>query len=159
LCSQPIGEPSQAAAPPHDSPPIGTHDNMDSVPAKPRAFVEAVLRAARQPDLADQVQDRSLRRGTAGRKTEQHGLPDVFIAEAPHLSGHANVERRATRRAGDRYERPLGSPNARQQGASVERVQASAPPPPPGECERDAQRRKSPRPGQDDRPRDECDCR
>src|SRR5436189_69162 len=137
---QPIGEACEATATPDDSPLVSAHHDVHSVPTKPRALVEAVLRAAREPDLADQIEDRSLRRGAAGRKTEQHGLADVLIAKAPHLRGHPHVERRATRGAGHGDERALRSPDARQQCAPVEPVEPHAAPPPPAEGERDSER-------------------
>ena len=140
LRAQPIGEACEATATPDDSPLVSAHHDVHSVPTKPRALVEAVLRAAREPDLADQIEDRSLRRGAAGRKTEQHGLADVLIAKAPHLRGHPHVERRATRGAGHGDERALRSPDARQQCAPVEPVEPHAAPPPPAEGERDSER-------------------
>jgi hypothetical protein len=86
-------EAGETSAPSDDSPPVRSHDDVHPVPAKPRALVEAVLRAARQPDLADQIENRPLGRRAAGRKTEQHRLADVLVAKATHLPWHANVER------------------------------------------------------------------
>ena len=123
-----------------------THDDVHAVPPKPCALVEAVLRAARQPDLADQIEDRSLGRRAAGRKTEQHGLANVLVAEAPHLSWHANVERRATRRAGHRDERSLRTSRPVARGRCDRVHRAARCPTTTGERQRDPERGKSPPP-------------
>jgi hypothetical protein len=72
-----------------DAPPIGSDDDVHSVPAEPRALVEAVLRASRLPDLADEVEDGALRWRPAGGKPEEDRLFDRLPSEAPHLCGDA----------------------------------------------------------------------
>ena len=93
------------------------HDDVHAVTAQPRSLVEAVLRPARQPDLADHVEDRSLRRRAARWKSKQHWLANLVRAEAPHLRRHADVELRAPRRPGHGNDRPLGGPDPRERAA------------------------------------------
>ena len=137
-------KPDETSATADDAPAVGSDDHVHSVSPKPCPLVEAVLRPAWPADLADEIEDRALRRRPAGRKPEQDRLADRLVSEAPHLARHAQVERRAPRRPSHDDDGAFGSPDLRRKRAAVESVQSRAPPPPAADRKCDSKCGQSP---------------
>jgi hypothetical protein len=62
---------------------------VDAVPAKPGAFVEAAVGAARERELAEHLQQGALRGRAPSRQLELHGLIHTQPAETRDPSRHA----------------------------------------------------------------------
>ena len=117
------GEPASAA---DLVPSVAAQYDVHAVAAQPGPLVEAVRRSARQLDLPEHPQDRSLRRRTAERKLEQHRLARAKPAEAPDLCRKTKLEPAAPSRAGDDDDPRLGSTDLADERRGVEASSASS---------------------------------
>src|SRR5581483_5644801 len=134
-----IGVAADPAATADDPPVAPEEDDVDAVAAQPRPLVEAFRRGPRQAHPRVERDDRALRRRAADGKVEQHGLAEPDVAEPDQPGRQAEVELAAARRSGDDRDREARLPHPTDEHARVDRVQASAPPPPAGRRQRDRQ--------------------
>src|SRR5207248_6911874 len=81
--AQAVAHGSEPASSADDVPLIDAQDDMDSLTPQPAALVEAVLRAARQVDDAEQADDGALRWCASERQLELNRFLDTKSLEAP----------------------------------------------------------------------------
>ena len=131
--SQPVGQAADATATAHGGPGVDAEDNVDPVTAQPSPLVETVPGGTRCGELSERVQDRSLRRRTAWRQTEQHRLVRPQLAETQHAPFGADVEATAARRRRHDDADTFGGPDARRERTAVQRLEPGPTPPPADE--------------------------
>src|SRR3954453_5006157 len=84
-----VGSASEAAPPADRVPLVDLQDDVNPLPAQPRALVESVPAGARQPHDREQADDAALRRGARERQVELRSLVDRPPVEAPYAQRHA----------------------------------------------------------------------
>ena len=109
---------------------------MNALTAKPGRLVESVRRPAREPEDTDDREPGALRRRTPGRQVEEHGLVRAKLAPAKDERADPGAEPADARRFLRLDERTFGRADVRKEDAVLERVQATASPPPAGDGER-----------------------
>jgi hypothetical protein len=87
-----VRDTTDPSAPPDLPPFMPVHDDMDALPAKPRALVEAITRGAGLLSLRERLDDGALGRSSAERELEQRRLPSSESAEMTNDDRESKAE-------------------------------------------------------------------
>jgi hypothetical protein len=110
-------------------------DHVHALSLQVARLVEAVFLRAGPLDLSDDAEQGSLRRGPTRRKIEARALSGRLVAESQHSHGHPHLEGAPPCRARYLDQCGPGATDLLLQVAVVQRLEAEASPPPPGEKE------------------------
>jgi hypothetical protein len=117
--------------PPADLPPaIGVQDDVHALVTEPGSLVEPALRRARQPDSRGCLEHASLRWCSTERELEEHRFTKAEAAEVAYLRRNAELEAAAAWRSRGNEQAAFGRVDMREEDAAIQRVEASASPPP-----------------------------
>ncbi len=129
-----VGEAFEPAATSDYAPFLRPQHGVNPVSAEPGALVEAMRRAARGTQFADESDAGTQRRCTAEWQFQQHRFARTKVAPAQDDRTQADLERASTRGLLDLHDGALCGADERGKHAPVDCAEASAPPAPAGDC-------------------------
>ncbi len=141
--SDAVSDAEDTAATPEHPERLSAQDHVDALPPQPLCLVEAVRRAGRSPQLAEELESRALRRRASERKLEQGRLVHAQRAPAKYEHLHSLVERPRPRRFLDLHYRPFRRADPGREHAAVELCQPQASPAPGDGDDRGREHRRS----------------
>ena len=121
----------------HDRPFVEPEDDVDAVSPKPQTFVEPVARRPRRLHDTERIDDRALRRRALEREPQENGLVRIKPAVPDDAPGRTLIETPVSGVARHDHAGTLGCSDLGRERATVECVEADAPPPPAEERDGD----------------------